>query len=189
MARAFALLQDRQGTLTKIGRKEAYRLVESGQFSVIRERPLTIREVDAGSFGEEQRHLAGRKVPGATKGRFCGKNSQAQGVRVRPPRGVYDREGLATDRYLDDRRWEEQEARREAAEEIERKRRRAARRKRRTGRKRKRRETAPRGAQVGDAAESREGGSLGASAGPDGSRDGRPRGHGHGPEGGKGDKV
>ena len=115
MPRLYAQLQQRNGELTKITRAAAFRLLATGHFRLVHDRPMVVAEILHGIYKEEHRHLCGRIIPGATRGRFAGKYSKGGSVRVRVKRSTYDKAALAVNRYLAQQRAEIEERRDKAA--------------------------------------------------------------------------
>ncbi len=96
MSRRWAQLQLDDGLSTKISRKDAFQLIEVGELTLVKRKPLTVRIPKHKEYHEEQRHLSGRRIPGVTKGLFNGKASVSSGVRCRPSRSASNKTYIRT---------------------------------------------------------------------------------------------
>lgn len=96
MSRRWAQLQTEDGSFTKLTRRAAFDLVETGDFEILRQRPLTISFLRYREFQEEQRHLSGRRIPGVSKPPFNGKSSTSSGIRCRPSRSIVNHQFVRT---------------------------------------------------------------------------------------------
>ena len=96
LSRSWAQLQTEDGSFTKLTRRAAFGLVETGDFEILRQRPLTISLIRYREFREEQRHLSGRRIPGVSKPLFNGKSSTSSGIRCRPPRSIVNQDFVRT---------------------------------------------------------------------------------------------
>lgn len=96
LSRRWAQLQTEDGSFTKLTRRAAFDMVETGDFEILRERPLTISLLRYREFQEEQRHLSGRRIPGISKPPFNGKSSTSSGIRCRPNRGIVNQDFVRT---------------------------------------------------------------------------------------------
>jgi len=92
----FATIQLDDNLTATIPKNIAFQLIEVGELTLVRKRPLTVRIPKNKEFREEQRHLSGRRIPGISKGLFNGRYSTSSGLRVRPPRSAQDRNYLMT---------------------------------------------------------------------------------------------
>lgn len=91
-----ATLQLDDNLTATISRKIAFQLIEVGELTLVKKRPLTVRIPKRKEFQEEQRHLSGRRIPGVSKGLFNGRYSTSSGLRIRPPRSSQCRDYLMT---------------------------------------------------------------------------------------------
>jgi len=96
LSRRWAQLKTEDGSFTKLSRRAAFEMVSTGDFEILRSRPLTISLIRYREFQEEQRHLSGRRIPGVSKPPFNGKSSTSSGIRVRPDRAIVNPDFVRT---------------------------------------------------------------------------------------------
>jgi hypothetical protein len=119
MSRRWASLQQKDGSNIKLPRKLAFKLLAAGELVMVRRRPLTVRETSFGNYHEEQRHLSGRIVPGATRRALDGRTTRGRGCRVVIPRSALDPEAQETNRWLHRERLEIVAKREQVVKEID----------------------------------------------------------------------
>jgi len=116
--RRWARIQNKDGSSLKVSRRIALRLLDSGDYRLIRRLPLVIGEILPYNYLEEKRHLTGRVVPGCTRTGLNGRYSIRRGRRAVVPRRSLDKDAQEANRWLDQERIKIIEAQKAVVHEV-----------------------------------------------------------------------